>query len=253
MLKRILLTCAALPVLAGSAFAADLTPPPDYGWQFTFAPYLWASRITGDVGIGDRTADVDVSFKDILEHLDFAFMSAGEARNGRFSLSADVMYSALSSSDDTPHGIIANKIDSNLSEWIVTGVAGYSLLYDDRYNLDVVAGARYWSANTKLKVKGGLLDGSSASDTVNWTDPMIGVKGKAYISDQFFVLGWGLIGGFGVGAKSDWDVMGGVGYDFSDRFSTVLSYRALGINYEQGKGELNLVYSGPLLGVVFKF
>ena len=40
-------------------------------------------------------------------------------------------------------------------------------------------------------------------------------------------MGWGMIGGFGVGSDLDWDVMGGLGYQWTDssrRFSaTALS------------------------------
>src|SRR5262245_63270742 len=43
-------------------------------WTFDVTPYIWATRIKGTVGIRDRTADIDISFRKILEHLDAAFM-----------------------------------------------------------------------------------------------------------------------------------------------------------------------------------
>src|SRR5262245_53722029 len=53
--------------------------PNSEGWQFREIPYLWGSSINGRVGIGDRTADVDASFGNILDHLHFAFMNFVDA------------------------------------------------------------------------------------------------------------------------------------------------------------------------------
>jgi hypothetical protein len=50
-----------------------------------------------------------------------------------------------------------------------------------------------------------------------------------------------------------WDVMGGVGYRFTDSFSTLLGYRALGVDYRDDGFVFDVVQQGPILGLVFRF
>ena len=53
------------------------TPPPGGAPEsrtFHVTPYLWASGLNGEVGVLDRTVDVDLGFADIVENLDGAAM-----------------------------------------------------------------------------------------------------------------------------------------------------------------------------------
>ena len=55
------------------------------GWSFEFEPYLMASSIEGDAGIGRvQEADVNVGFGDILETLEIGAMATfrGQHENG---------------------------------------------------------------------------------------------------------------------------------------------------------------------------
>jgi len=97
----IILFVSALPV---SGRAADIAPAPAVDdWTFVTAAYLWGAGINGKSGVfGLPPADLDLSFSDILEHLNFAFMGVAEARKGRFMLGTDLTYTKLSASVDTP-------------------------------------------------------------------------------------------------------------------------------------------------------
>lgn len=63
---------------------------------------------------------------------------------------------------------------------------------------DLVTGARLWSAENAFDFIGGALDGTTASDGASWVDPVVGAKFKADISQDIYIAGWGLAGGFGV-------------------------------------------------------
>ena len=78
------------------------------------------------------------------------------------------------------------------------------------------------------------------------------MKGRCPINPQFYLTSWALIGG---GASSDlvWDVMGGVGYQFTDSFSAVIGYRAAGVDYANDGFVYDVVQQGPILGAVFRF
>src|SRR5215475_3118097 len=49
-------------------------------WQFTIAVPGWMAGLDGTVGVRGVNADLDISFKDILEHLDMIFTLRAEAQ-----------------------------------------------------------------------------------------------------------------------------------------------------------------------------
>ena len=52
-------------------------------WQVSVTPYLWGVSLKGDVTVKGKTAEVDLSFSDILEDLDMALLFEAEARKNR--------------------------------------------------------------------------------------------------------------------------------------------------------------------------
>ena len=50
------------------------------GWTFSFAPYFWAAGLSGDLEqFGLPAVDVNASFRDIFDHLEFGAMAIGVA------------------------------------------------------------------------------------------------------------------------------------------------------------------------------
>jgi hypothetical protein len=82
---------------------------------------------------------------------------------------------------------------------------------------------------------------------------MIGAKGRINLSRGFYLTDWVMIGGFGVSSAIDWDVMGGIGYDFNKTFSLVAGYRALGVDFSDNGFVFDVVQQGPFLGMGFRF
>lgn len=74
--KRLLagLTTGLLLLFSAHSSAED--------WSFEFEPYIFASTIEGDTGVGRAIGvEVDVDLSDILEVLDMAFMGHFEAHH----------------------------------------------------------------------------------------------------------------------------------------------------------------------------
>ncbi|MBZ9654568.1 DUF481 domain-containing protein [Phyllobacterium lublinensis] len=247
-------------LLAGPVAAADITSPmaPELqqvekdGWTFAVSPYFWAAGMSGDTGLfGLPTVHTDMDFGELLNELDFAAMAIGEARYDRYSIFSDIMYSKISSGSGTPRGIIADHV--GVTSETFTGLigAGYSVLKNDRGNLDVVAGARLWYASTEISFSGGILDGVDRTDSATWVDGLAGVRAKYSITDKVYFTGWGLVGAGG--ADLDWDLAGGIGYNFNDKISAVAGYRALGVDYSNDGFVLDIVQQGPIFGVVMHF
>ncbi|MGI0524678.1 hypothetical protein [Rhizobium giardinii] len=243
-------------VMAADAYS-PMTPQvqqaeTDEGWTFAFAPYFWAAGLSGDVAqFGLPTVEVDSSFSDILDHLDFGAMAIGEARYDRYSIFGDVMYSKISGSAGTPRGIVASNVEVTSETFAGLLGVGYSIIDDNSARLDVVGGARVWSVDTDLSFSGGILDGVSRHDGATWVDAVAGFRGNYAITPEIYLTGWGLIGAGQ--ADLDWDVAAAIGYHFSDTISAVVGYRALGVDYSKDGFVFDVVQQGPILGMVIRF
>ncbi len=255
------LLALALPLaFAAPASAADMAQddqvlfdqPPPSSWTFTIAPYFWMAGLSGDVAaFGAPTVHVDVSFSDILDDLDFGGMAVAEARYERFSLSSDLLYLKVSTGSATPLGILATTVKLETETFEFTALGGYALIDTANGHLDVVAGARVWSVDNSLSFAGGLLNGRAVSDGATWVDAMGGLKGKVNLTPKVYLTGWALAGAGG--ADIDWDLFGGVGYAFNDRFSGFLGYRAAGVDYSDGPFVFDVVMQGPVAGLAIRF
>ncbi len=261
-------------VLAGQmstspASAADLVydvPPPEAApesdWQFAVAIYMWAAGLDGKVGMfGRPTVDIDQSFGDIWKDLKFAGMAVGEARKGRWAVFADLIYIKISTDgglSGTVRGVPV-KLDASVKTETFTGtlMGEYRFLESERGTADLMAGARLWSVDTKIRAKlssdGTEIKSYSGNDGETWADPMIGLRGRLNLDESWYLTGWGMIGGFGVASDFAWDVFGSAGYQWSRSFSTTVGYRALGVDYRNDGFVYDIVQHGPVLGAVFRF
>jgi hypothetical protein len=259
--KPLFAAAAVATLLSGQAQAADVAYEDTSGWTFTGAAYLWGAGIAGDVGVfGDgvlnlQPQEVDISFTDILENLEFAFMGLGEARNGRFVMGMDLTYTKVGVTVENPLDgpLDLESIDANTTAWMVTGFGGYSIVDGEDVRVDLIAGARYWSVDNDFELNGGKLDERSFSDGADWIDPLAGVKMRFSLSDDIYVASWGMIGGFGVGSDLMWDVMAGAGYSFTEHFDVFAGYRAVSVDYSDDSFVYDIVQQGPVVAGVFRF
>ncbi|MEA3468902.1 MAG: hypothetical protein U9R57_11890, partial [Thermodesulfobacteriota bacterium] len=79
-------------------------------WRFAVEPYLLATNIDGDASIGRVSgAAVDVSFSDILGHLEAAFMISGEVyHSSGWGLLVDYGFMKLGEDSSGPMGGIVS-------------------------------------------------------------------------------------------------------------------------------------------------
>src|SRR5690348_11728253 len=154
-MRKLAFSMALVMSFAGPAAAADIASPqepvgPDGGWTFTFAPYLWAAGMKGDIAqFGLPEVDVDLSFSDIMKNFDIGVMGVGEARNGRFGILTDLLYLKLSAGNHVdPKGPFEGDIDLSTETLTVLGGLEYRLIDDDAGSLDALAGGRLWYVNT---------------------------------------------------------------------------------------------------------
>ncbi len=225
--------------------------------------YIFASSIKGDAQIGNVEADVDVTFGDILDHLDFGAMGFIEHRRGKWSFIGDVGYMATSGDNTvTSNGSVNAKLDAEFDQTTVQGFVGYRAI-EENYNnasfgLDILGGFRYIKLETEIGIKASLsgLAGSLSRDqTEDWVDGVIGVRAQ-YKNDN----GWGASAQADYGKGSDsnsYQLIGLVNYSFENNVSVFGGYQILDLDYKKGVGvklyDIDLNYQGPRLGVSYRF
>jgi hypothetical protein len=70
----------------------------------------------------------------------------------------------------------------------------------------------------------------------SWTDPLIGGRYHRELGNGFALTAYGDVGGFGVGAHTDWQVLGTVVYSLSPSWNLHLGYRSLNFNITGSEG-----------------
>lgn len=252
------LSCAAMTT--GDAAAADLaagqTAGPDTGgWQIDIASYGWFSGFKGKTATLPPlpAADVDLSFGDILSNLDGALMGVAYARNDRLILYSDLMYSRLSTSENFATSI-STSLKLSTTSLIASAGIGYNLVDDPSYAIDLLAGARLYNVDTKATLSLPSIGISKSGNTnETWADPMVGVRFNARITDSLYLTSWAFAGGFDVGSKFSWDLFGGVGYKIDEKYSLIVGYRGLGVDYTHGGYVYDVVQQGPIAGLKVHF
>ncbi|HEU4386486.1 MAG TPA: hypothetical protein VFV34_01730, partial [Blastocatellia bacterium] len=215
-----------------------------------FVPYLWMAGINGRIGIGERVADVDVGFSDVLDQLNFGFMAAFDARKGKFSLLTDMLYLKVSDENATP-GPLFSSAKVTQKVFILEESAGYRVAEKNGASLDVTGGIRYWHLNTRLLFTAGLLPDIQVEGSKNWVDAIGGLRGRAPISKSWFLFGKTDVGGGG--SDLTYQFLGGVGAKFRERFSVLFAYRYLHDKYDSDNFLFDVGIKGPAVGLGIRF
>jgi hypothetical protein len=226
-------------------------------WSFEFEPYLMASSIEGDAGVGRvQEAAVSVDFSDILETLEIGAMAAfaGQHESG-WGFSLDYGFMDLRTDISGPRGGVADaRVRQGVFEALVTRKAGPG---DE---LHYFAGIRWWDNDLDLSIDPALLPlNPMLSTKEDWVDFVAGFQWTRSVSEEWTFSLRGDVGGLGM--ESDWTASAVIGfrYGINDRLDLDLKYKALWVDYETGNpGQpgyfaYDTVTHGPIAGLVFKF
>lgn len=223
-------------------------------WEYAIAPYLWAAGMDGTMTIGDNEADIDVSFSDIIDNLDFALMGHFYMRNERWVVSSDLIFVDVEQEEDITGegGLAEGTVTAGMDMTLFEVVGGYRVTPA----VALLAGARWVDTGVSVRYTGDVV-GDDADVSKDWIDPLVGVHVFAPLSEKWWLGLRGDVGGFGVGSELTWQGYLNIGYRASDSLSIILGYHAIDIDYEGGSeplyGNLDLMVSGPQLGVAFHF
>jgi opacity protein-like surface antigen len=242
--------------------AAQTTQPANQ-WQFEAVPYLWASAMKGAVEAGSLPrVDVDMSFSDIFDQLDFGLMGAFEARKGRVGILADAIYMKLSAgarakrTGPGPIGATATaSADLEIEQTMLAAALAYRISSGPTA-IDVIGGARYSDIDAKANIAGsffGLTRSRSRSGDKDWVDPYVGIRVLHPLGARWMLTGYLDYGGFGVGSDSTWQAIAGAEYAFSKTVSVKFGYREIDVDYDKSGFVYDMRNKGAYLGVGIKF
>lgn len=222
-------------------------------WRFRLTPYAWAAGVSGEFAqFGLPPVEVNKNFSDVVENLDVGAMVAFEAWRGRYGILADLMHVRMSGSGDV-NGVLPVAVPVSASATNTTGMLAvqYRWLEDEAGYLDVLGGVRHWSLKTKLSA--GAPVNVTVSESVSWSDPVVGVKGLYRLSEKTYLTCWAMVGGFAGGAEAAIDLMAGVGYQLNESTAVILAYRHLSVDYSEGAFIYDSTQAGFGLGLDFRF
>jgi hypothetical protein len=252
------LAVALVAIGAGpsSACAQEATGP--YGMQFFVTPYLWLAGIDATTKTPLQQApevNSSVGPFQLLGHLDGApFMGAFEIRQGPLGFLGDVLHVPVSTSITT-RNVFFQGGNAALKANMGTGLVIYRVVDQPTQFADLGLGFRGWGFTADLSLNPGLLAGQSVNRSTSWGDPLIGGRYHYDFGNGFGLTAYGDVGGFGVGAHSDWQVIGTIDYTLNSWINLHLGYRSLNFNYQASDRNLgfNVHMKGPILAGTFRF
>ena len=240
-------TLAAVLLLITLFSATTAYSQEERAWKFDLAPfYLWAVNLEGDATVRGATNPVDLSFDQIFDNLEGAFIFHFEAlHENKWGFIADIDYLDISQNAQ----VAVFDIDVSVKE-TVAEFDGFYRIAHGVHQFDMVAGVRYNEVKLEYDIRNLPFDNSR---TENWWDPVVGVRYRYPIADRWTLQLRGDIGGLGIGSDFTWQTIGLIDYQPWKYVSLVGGYRALSLDYETGSGNDGFKYDvllhGPVLGL----
>jgi len=104
-----------------------------------------------------------------------------------------------------------------------------------------------------LNLNAGLLPAASVSRTAGWGDPLLAGRYHRELGNGFGLMAYGDLGGFGIGAHSDWQLIGTLDYAPTPWLTLRTGYRSLNFNYQSNDSNLgfNVHMRGPSSRALF--
>ena len=244
--------CAA-PLLANAGQTVSepiITTQESSAWEFRAEPYAWLTALNGSTTAAGVTTNVDAGFEDIAEVLKFAAALQLEARKDRWGFLFDGFYANLGNSGNAP-ALSNDRVDLGFKQFLGEFDVLYRVSETSNSYLDLYAGARYNRLDLDVRVSG--VNNFSDSDSKDWVDPIIGVRSQWNINDRWYLAGKGDLGGFTITSRITYNLLGVVGYNFTDKISSEIGYRYFDTDYTDGGFGYDIAQAGLFLGLNVNF
>lgn len=233
-------------------------PPsnPMQGVEVLLTPYLWGSWINTTINPSNSripSASGTVGFDQVVDHLSWIpFMGEAEVRDGPYGVLLDYIHAPVRAGLSTRDILFSGGTGGMVLD---TGTAMFlyrPIAQPDQY-LDVGMGVRAWGIAGGITLNEGLLPSVSVTRGTAWADPLVGVRYHHELGNGFGATAYGDIGGFGLGAHVDWQLIGTIDYAVNSWIDLHAGFRSLNFTYSLPAAGANVSMNGPLFAATFKF
>jgi hypothetical protein len=255
-LLPIALVAALVAIGASPAGAQQAVDQPRL--QLSVTPYFWISHIDSRVKTPlaqEGTVTQTIDFDQLFNHLSWVpFMGSVEGRYDRYGVFVDYMHIPVRSGFST-HDVLFSGGSADLVLDVATVDFFYRPIAQPEQSLDVGVGVRPWGVATNLSFNAGLLPGQSVQPGGSWADPLIAARYHRELGSGFAFTVYGDVGGFGLAAHTDWQVVGTIDYALRSSIDLHLGYRSLNVNYSLSNRPVGFVenLNGPIIAGTFHF
>lgn len=237
------------------AFALAISASPvlaqESGWEYEATIYLFTPETKTSIANSTGTLDSTLSFSDALDNLDFAFMGAFGASNGKWSILADYLYTDLSFGETTPGGLFGD-LNTDVKTQILNGYVGYRFYENATTQLDVAGGFRWFSTDTEITLTDGLAAGRSSRVKDDWVDPVIGLRARVTFSDRWGGTAFVDYGGFSSDSET-WQALLTADYSLNENWVLRGGYRYISVDHTTNGNDFEFSQSGLIFGATYKF
>ncbi|MDO3722664.1 hypothetical protein QVZ43_13135 [Marinobacter sp. chi1] len=247
--KRLVTFCTlGTPVLlAGLGTPVAAQGNPDFNWSVT--PYLWATDTTVDLSFRDTNiGSGNVSFGDLVDALDAAFMIHAEGGDGHWSGFVDLTYLDTSKTNTRQ----ALTIDSE-SEQIFLDVAAAWWPWGFGDNLNLYGGARYTSFSDSFRFRAAEQVLGEQNQDSDYADFLVGVRYRFDLSQRWTLLTQADTS-FGE-SEGTWLARANIGYSVGKRRQNriLFGYQFKQAEFEDDDLTTDFTYKGAMTGFNFRF
>ena len=245
-------------------------------WEVRLMPYYWFlsvdTKATVNGNLSSLSGNIDLSYDDIMDYLDFGVMGRLEVWKGKWGLTFDGLFLNLSAdrSFTGRSGITNFAVDADVR----IGLADFALAYrlfeqqfgdnnEQKLTFEPYGGLRYAYLRQKIDLNVAIAGVGSIGTTLggseDWVEPFVGGRVLWDLNDKIAINLRGDVGGFGIGSASKltWNLVTGIDYKLSENMTLNAGYRYLELDYSRGSGAnefgIDLRAKGPFVGLKILF
>lgn len=250
------LTVFAMAMLMPSGFAQD------EGWDFSGGLFTWFAGVDAELQAGSARVDGSADFTDLLESLDGSISGQLVAKNGNFSVIADVL--AYKFSENLPAPVLGGNRKTELTMFWFELLLGYKVFETPVFDtmtlsFNPIIGARHYSNRFSIE----RLEGGELRDRHDdWIDGVVGCITVLGVNDEVDLRLRTDAGGFGISDSSELSYTIGafVDWHFSQNKTLRLGYLHFGLDKEralsgplESQFKADIEMSGPLFAIIWDF
>ena len=239
---------------------ADQPPPATLlpGIEVLPTTYLWFPW----TAVGVRPSNTSISTAstttgpgDLYSHLTWVpFMGQAEFRSGPFGVVTDFIHAPLKSGVTTGDVLFGG---GTTNFTINTGSAVFlyrALALPEQY-ADLGLGFRAWGLGGRFALNPlrQRVSPITVANGLSWADPLIAARYHYDFGNGFAATAYGDLGGFGVGAHFDWQLLGTIDYAIRPGLDLHAGFRSLNFSYGAPRANISMNMNGPIISATFRF